>query len=204
MKDLNSLAYYRVLLAPLRFGAGIKGKICDGWYYGLPCVTTPIGSEGMYLNTFNNNFDYENIDLNNRFFKKEDCINKKYEENPFISQFYQYKTKENSIGKELSFGGLFNNWTTEDFVNSSVDLYLKKDLWEHHAQMGYKIVETRMGFLINEALIMSIFTENLSKLKKNRNKNKRTNKISDTICILNVAKTNIELYKIDANEFYIF
>lgn len=43
----ETLARYRVNLAPLRFGAGIKGKIADGWWCGLPTVTTPIGSEGM-------------------------------------------------------------------------------------------------------------------------------------------------------------
>ena len=37
----------RVLLAPLRFGAGIKGKIVDAWMRGLPVVTTPVGAEGM-------------------------------------------------------------------------------------------------------------------------------------------------------------
>ena len=39
----------RILLAPLRFGAGIKGKIIDAWRAGMPVVTTPIGSEGMTL-----------------------------------------------------------------------------------------------------------------------------------------------------------
>lgn len=39
----------RVMLAPLRFGAGIKGKIVDAWKSGLPVVTTSIGSEGMML-----------------------------------------------------------------------------------------------------------------------------------------------------------
>jgi glycosyltransferase involved in cell wall biosynthesis len=43
------LIYKRVMLAPLRFGAGIKGKIVDAWRHGLPVVTTPIGSEGMLL-----------------------------------------------------------------------------------------------------------------------------------------------------------
>eukprot|EP00947_MAST-08B_sp_MAST-8B-sp1_P006280 g6280.t1 len=39
----------RVLLAPLRFGAGIKGKIVDAWRYGLPVVATEIGAEGMKI-----------------------------------------------------------------------------------------------------------------------------------------------------------
>ena len=44
---LETLAKYRVNLAALRFGAGIKGKIADGFMAGTPCVTTPIGQEGM-------------------------------------------------------------------------------------------------------------------------------------------------------------
>lgn len=43
----ETLQKYRVNLAPLRFGAGIKGKISDGWRAGTPVVTTPIGAEGM-------------------------------------------------------------------------------------------------------------------------------------------------------------
>ncbi|CAI5996551.1 unnamed protein product [Closterium sp. NIES-64] len=45
--SLHMLASYRVLLAPLRYGAGIKGKVLDSWRHGTPVVTTPIGAEGM-------------------------------------------------------------------------------------------------------------------------------------------------------------
>ena len=38
---------YRVQLAPLRFGAGLKGKLLDAMRFGLPTVTTEIGAEGM-------------------------------------------------------------------------------------------------------------------------------------------------------------
>ena len=38
----------RVLLAPLRFGAGIKGKLTDAMLCGTPSVTTEIGAEGMH------------------------------------------------------------------------------------------------------------------------------------------------------------
>jgi len=41
------LAHARVCLAPLRFGAGIKGKFIDAMRVGTPSVTTTIGSEGM-------------------------------------------------------------------------------------------------------------------------------------------------------------
>ncbi|MCV6589136.1 MAG: glycosyltransferase family 4 protein [Marinobacterium sp.] len=37
----------RVCLAPLRFGAGIKGKLADSMINGTPSVTTETGAEGM-------------------------------------------------------------------------------------------------------------------------------------------------------------
>jgi glycosyltransferase involved in cell wall biosynthesis len=37
----------RVCLAPLRFGAGLKGKLVEAMEYGTPSVTTDIGAEGI-------------------------------------------------------------------------------------------------------------------------------------------------------------
>lgn len=45
--SLDIMLQYRLLLAPLRFGAGLKGKVGDAWWHGLPVVTTPVGAEGM-------------------------------------------------------------------------------------------------------------------------------------------------------------
>ncbi len=39
----------RIMVAPLRYGSGIKGKIMDSMMNGLPVVTTSIGAEGMDL-----------------------------------------------------------------------------------------------------------------------------------------------------------
>ena len=38
----------RLLLAPLHFGAGIKGKLLEAMYHGTPSITSPIGAEGMH------------------------------------------------------------------------------------------------------------------------------------------------------------
>ncbi|OAN60577.1 glycosyltransferase [Balneola sp. EhC07] len=46
----NVLKQSRVLLAPLRFGAGLKGKFVDAMKFGTPSVTTKIGAEGMKSN----------------------------------------------------------------------------------------------------------------------------------------------------------
>jgi GT2 family glycosyltransferase/glycosyltransferase involved in cell wall biosynthesis len=46
--DIEPLfAASRVMIAPLRFGAGVKGKIGESLAHGLPVVTTSIGAEGM-------------------------------------------------------------------------------------------------------------------------------------------------------------
>lgn len=51
VEDLDAvLQQTRINLAPLRFGAGIKGKLVDAMRNGLPSITTPIGVEGMHAN----------------------------------------------------------------------------------------------------------------------------------------------------------
>ncbi|WP_248798481.1 glycosyltransferase [Pseudomonas sp. MWU13-2105] len=45
---LEVMAAARICLAPLRFGAGIKGKLVDAMLCGTPNVTTPIGAEAMH------------------------------------------------------------------------------------------------------------------------------------------------------------
>lgn len=37
----------RIVVVPLRFGAGVKGKVVEALYYGTPLVTTSVGAEGI-------------------------------------------------------------------------------------------------------------------------------------------------------------
>jgi glycosyltransferase involved in cell wall biosynthesis len=39
----------RVSVAPLRYGAGVKGKVNQSMAHGIPTVVTSIAAEGMYL-----------------------------------------------------------------------------------------------------------------------------------------------------------
>ncbi|MEC8208892.1 MAG: glycosyltransferase family 4 protein, partial [Verrucomicrobiota bacterium] len=47
---LATMSLYRVNLAPLRYGAGLKGKVFDGFQTGTPTVMTPIAAEGICMN----------------------------------------------------------------------------------------------------------------------------------------------------------
>ena len=50
VSDARLAEYYlsrRVAVAPLRFGGGVKGKVLESLRFGLPCVTTSTGMQGL-------------------------------------------------------------------------------------------------------------------------------------------------------------
>lgn len=60
-EDVNQVMQeVKVCLAPIRFGAGLKGKLIDAIKNGTPCVTTTIGAEGMFGNLEPNSFIEDN------------------------------------------------------------------------------------------------------------------------------------------------
>lgn len=46
----------KICLAPIRFGAGLKGKLVDAMQNGTPCITTTVGAEGLFGNLKANGF----------------------------------------------------------------------------------------------------------------------------------------------------
>lgn len=76
----------RIFVAPLRYGAGMKGKIGQSLEYGLPIVSTSIGAEGMNL------IDGENVLIANDTHTFADKIIQLYED-----QDIWHHIKENSI-----------------------------------------------------------------------------------------------------------
>jgi O-antigen biosynthesis protein len=75
VEDLNSLSdKMRISVAPLRYGAGIKGKIGSAMAVGLPVVATPLAVEGMSLT------DGENILVAEDAAKFADTVVKLYQD----------------------------------------------------------------------------------------------------------------------------
>jgi glycosyltransferase involved in cell wall biosynthesis len=50
--DLSHLLHrIRCTVAPLRYGAGIKGKVLESFAHGIPCVMSEVAAEGLNLPT---------------------------------------------------------------------------------------------------------------------------------------------------------
>jgi len=92
----------KVLLAPIPFGAGIKGKLLESMQYGLPNVTSTIGAEGMNGNLPWNGFvcDDENefVEKSVSLYQKDsdwlplqkkgfEIIEKRFKKEDFLPQF---------------------------------------------------------------------------------------------------------------------
>ena len=118
----------RVCLAPLRFGAGIKGKLVEAMFCGTPSVTTSIGAEAMLLNSKWNGFVTDNseefADLAVKLYQNKsiwknaqksgiEIYNKRYSkvdfENPFITRIINIQNQlqnhrlNNFLGSMLQF-----------------------------------------------------------------------------------------------------
>ncbi|TYR37646.1 glycosyltransferase family 4 protein [Sphingobacterium phlebotomi] len=58
----KTLEAYRVLIAPIPFGAGIKGKFIDAMQAGTPSVTTAVGAESMTIDGHWNGYIENDLD----------------------------------------------------------------------------------------------------------------------------------------------
>lgn len=55
-------AHTRVAVMPLRFGAGVKGKVLESLSYGVPFISTQMGTEGLFLDTLLTHCEAQNWD----------------------------------------------------------------------------------------------------------------------------------------------
>ena len=118
---LETLSQYRVCLSPLRFGAGMKGKLADAMLIGTPSVTTSIGAESMYRDSVKNtDFDWPGIIIDT----DEGIVNAAIElyENEIL-----WKEKQNNIFNIVN--NIFNKKENEEkFISRMTDVlsYLVK------------------------------------------------------------------------------
>lgn len=96
----------KVLLAPLQFGAGIKGKLLDGMRTGTPSVTTTIGAEGMHAGLAWNGtiaddwdaFAHSAVELHQN---KKSWEGAQQNGNALLQQLYNRQSVQSSLRKRL-------------------------------------------------------------------------------------------------------
>ena len=141
---------HRILLAPIQFGAGLKGKMVDAMQNGLVSVTTPIGAEGISENHRWNGFictsDDEIIDK---------AIQIYHDEEEWISRQKLGKAILKAKFSALNFTAAFQEKL----------IALKKNLTEHRSK---NFIGTMLKFHNNRSTyFMSKFIEEKEKNKRN-------------------------------------
>ena len=78
VEDVSSLFNSsKMMVVPLRYGAGVKGKLGHAFEYALPVVSTRIGSEGMFLKNNENILKADTaLDFANNIIKlyEDECL----------------------------------------------------------------------------------------------------------------------------------
>lgn len=104
-EELDSLySNIKISIAPLRYGAGIKGKIIDALYHGVPVVTTSVGAEGIsapknILNVADTEKEFADAVLKMYDLKNEHANKNLFLE--FIKENFSFDTAEKTIKKYI-------------------------------------------------------------------------------------------------------
>ena len=146
-KDANEVVKKaRVVLAPIRFGAGLKGKLLEAMQCGTPSVTSTIGSEAMHANLPWNGFIADNIE---EFAKK--AISLYHDENLW---------KQSQINGITIVNKCYQKEKYSDALIDAVNLLLKN--YENHRLHNF------MGSLLHHHTLKS--TKYMSKWIEAKNK----------------------------------
>ncbi len=133
----------RVCLAPLTFGAGLKGKFIDAMQTGTPSVTTAIGAEGMCLPA-------------TAAAQNEDDLTTVVPARTDMTGAVPFNRSEtaDSTGEENSalWAGLIGE-TPSDIAAAAVLLYQNQALWHAKQQLGYQILQRKFARASLEPMI---------------------------------------------------
>lgn len=130
--DVNQIMQqYRVLVAPIPFGAGLKGKFVDGFKNGLPNVTSKIGSEGMFVENWGGFIAETETDF-------VEAVCKLYQDeaewNRAVANGFDILNKQFSVN---IWGGILKDAVLKIYENTELhrnNLFIQKILWQNGLQ----------------------------------------------------------------------
>lgn len=129
--DVNeTMKKYRLLVAPIPYGAGLKGKFIDGFRNALPNVTTPVGAESMFVTIWGGticeeaNFvsEIEKLYTNETYWKQ--AVSNGYE---IINKQFSDAIWENTLKLEVI-------KTVSNLKKHRSNLFFQKILWQNALQ----------------------------------------------------------------------
>lgn len=128
--NLSPLSRARLLLAPLRFGAGLKGKVADAWARGTPVVTTPIGGEGMALDEEEREDEEEEEERDEEGRRRKRGASEGGESSSSPPML---------LHPQQPWGGSRTSETAASFAAEAARLYLDEEAWERASQEGMRL-----------------------------------------------------------------
>ncbi|WP_134699064.1 glycosyltransferase [Ammoniphilus sp. YIM 78166] len=95
----------RVVVAPLRFGAGVKGKIVEAMRYQVPVVTTRIGAEGFrkienFIKVALNEKEFA-IDVIKLYKQKKLWVKASMRTNRYINKYFSVNAAKKQMRKDI-------------------------------------------------------------------------------------------------------
>lgn len=126
---------HRILLAPIRFGAGLKGKLLEAMKYGIVSITTPLGAEGITddMSFWNgkvvalSRVAEESIILYNQ---SEEYVNYQQVGISILSDSFKIRNFQNSVLKLIN--------TIFDDVDRWRERHFLSQLMNHHRQQAVR------------------------------------------------------------------
>jgi len=132
-EDVNIVMQHSIVcLVPLRFGAGLKGKLIDAMQNGTPCITTSIGAEGLFGEVDCNGFiedDPKAFAIRAVELYTDKTIWKKKQQNGFEVFNQRFNKKESYKKLEKIIGELHNQ-----LHKKRLDNFMGQMLWHHTLQ----------------------------------------------------------------------
>ncbi|MCT7433168.1 glycosyltransferase [Aliarcobacter cryaerophilus] len=106
LKDYYSKC--RIAIVPLRYGAGIKGKVVEALYEQIPIVTTSIGSEGLYDASQYMIIEDDSLEFGNKIVSLYQDENKLKElslkGNQYCEKYFSYHYAKEILKETFKFG----------------------------------------------------------------------------------------------------